>query len=365
METRSSNFHIDLIIEILSRLPVKSLMRFKCVCKSWYTLVKNPYLISKHFKDYNDDNTHLLTYDRNGGRINLFTGKTFADLSWIYLDHHMFNIEQIKGPFNGIFCLFQNYESIILWNPAIRELRKLRNCLRSSFQCATYHCNVGFGLDPVCNDYKLVLIRSVEDYERFQHEYLDVWLYNLRFDFWTQIEIDKLRDYCLLKWQDSTYLSGVCYWLAIRDRNLQKMCVISFNLSNEVFEEIQGPFSNHRFDKFVLGLYNNSLSLMHSVYRTSSICFDLWVMNGRCWTKQLTVGPLQGVTNTLGNWNNGDLLLQSGLFNLLLDDPNTQKIRDFDLLTYATVFHRYKESILTVKLDDHGFDIPWNILGVF
>lgn len=47
----------DVIVEILSRLPVKSLLRYRCACEFWYALIKSPRLISRHLKNYNDDNT--------------------------------------------------------------------------------------------------------------------------------------------------------------------------------------------------------------------------------------------------------------------------------------------------------------------
>ncbi|CAL0334630.1 unnamed protein product [Lupinus luteus] len=38
----------ELITEILSRVPVKFLIQFKCVCKSWKTLISNPEFAQKH-----------------------------------------------------------------------------------------------------------------------------------------------------------------------------------------------------------------------------------------------------------------------------------------------------------------------------
>ena len=83
----------------------------------------------------------------------------------------------------------------------------------------------------------------------------------------------------------------------------------------------------------------------------------------RYWSKELRVGG--GVEGLFGK-NNGDALLQSGLLNYLMlqQNPNTQKLRDFDFVNYANGFHRYKESLLTIKLDDQGFEIPWYVLGI-
>ncbi|MFQ6647093.1 hypothetical protein Gotur_020536 [Gossypium turneri] len=38
-----------LVMEILSKLPVKSLTRFNCVCKYWCSFFRTPHFISKHY----------------------------------------------------------------------------------------------------------------------------------------------------------------------------------------------------------------------------------------------------------------------------------------------------------------------------
>jgi hypothetical protein len=40
----------ELIIQILLRLPVKSLLRFKCVCKLWLTLISDAHFANSHFQ---------------------------------------------------------------------------------------------------------------------------------------------------------------------------------------------------------------------------------------------------------------------------------------------------------------------------
>ncbi|GAB2298454.1 hypothetical protein Dimus_032519 [Dionaea muscipula] len=48
----------DVVVEILARLPTKSLIRFKCVCKRWFSLIGSDYLATKQFSgariDHND-----------------------------------------------------------------------------------------------------------------------------------------------------------------------------------------------------------------------------------------------------------------------------------------------------------------------
>ncbi|XP_062009191.1 putative F-box protein At3g24700 isoform X3 [Rosa rugosa] len=45
----SESLDLDCVIDdILSRLPAKSLLRFRCVCKAWRALISDPYFIRKH-----------------------------------------------------------------------------------------------------------------------------------------------------------------------------------------------------------------------------------------------------------------------------------------------------------------------------
>ncbi|OEL25973.1 hypothetical protein BAE44_0013003 [Dichanthelium oligosanthes] len=41
-QSPAANLPHDLVVEILSRLPAKSLCRFKCVSRSWRTLISDP-----------------------------------------------------------------------------------------------------------------------------------------------------------------------------------------------------------------------------------------------------------------------------------------------------------------------------------
>ncbi|KAM7528085.1 hypothetical protein LguiB_031495 [Lonicera macranthoides] len=50
----NSNMPEDLLIDILARLPVKSLLRFKCVSKYWYALIGSPDFISNHYHNCNN-----------------------------------------------------------------------------------------------------------------------------------------------------------------------------------------------------------------------------------------------------------------------------------------------------------------------
>ena len=56
---------MELMTEILARVSVKSLLRFRRVCKSWHSLISSPDLAYLHLARYHnddDDNSPILTF---------------------------------------------------------------------------------------------------------------------------------------------------------------------------------------------------------------------------------------------------------------------------------------------------------------
>ena len=62
---------IDVVAELLARLQVQTMLNFRCICKSWNSLITSPRFVSLHLARYqnnNDaENTPILTYTCLGG----------------------------------------------------------------------------------------------------------------------------------------------------------------------------------------------------------------------------------------------------------------------------------------------------------
>ncbi|XAR49259.1 hypothetical protein NMG60_11032388 [Bertholletia excelsa] len=66
----------EILTEILSRLPVKTLIRFTSVCKSWYCLIKDPSFIMTHLNhssSYNTGNLLIVPAKLKLGRPNFYS----------------------------------------------------------------------------------------------------------------------------------------------------------------------------------------------------------------------------------------------------------------------------------------------------
>lgn len=367
MMTSSDELSEDTTIEILSRLAVKSLMRFRCVCKYWDVLVTNHDFVSKHLKNYNNDNTHLVVrYETivNSVRRNIlcfFLDETLKDLSYEELNPQSPLLGCSIGLYNGILCLIGQNNRIVLWNMATQESRILPKCKLAfpAYKNIEY-TKFGFGLDPISNDYKLISITGLwDEVADFLYEFSHIAIYNLITDSWTTINGNGLIPYHMDRLNDSTYMNGACYWLLQNNQQI----MLSFNMADEVFLELQRPFMTDPTTS-ILGINDDCLSLL--VLHDADKLFDVWVMKDNSWTKLFTVGPVPAVIWPLGFWKNGAFFVETINGELLLYDPSSHVLRDLQLRTVAFNVYGYKESLISVKRNDYfdASDIPWHVLGV-
>src|ERR1044072_8275998 len=119
----------EVIIEILMRLPVKSLVRFKCVCKSWFSLISDPHFASSHF-ELAAARTHRLLFLAQSGSdsetrsIDLDAASfsddhddsAFATIKLNFLLPPTF-IKSVVGSCRGFLFLDCN-TNLFLWNPS-------------------------------------------------------------------------------------------------------------------------------------------------------------------------------------------------------------------------------------------------------
>ncbi|KAL2513141.1 F-box/kelch-repeat protein [Abeliophyllum distichum] len=118
----------ELIFDIISRLSVKSLVQFRCICKSWLSLISSHEFAKTHLKISSEKN--------RGGPDSLAFGRCTEHGVTLYscnLDSLMHETKSINaveiyddtmvsslwmiGSINGLICLSVRPNEIFLWNP--------------------------------------------------------------------------------------------------------------------------------------------------------------------------------------------------------------------------------------------------------
>ncbi|XP_058223400.1 F-box protein At1g11270-like [Rhododendron vialii] len=233
----------DVLIDILTRLPVKSLLRSKCVCKNWHNLIQNPTFAQAHFRlqKLQDKGRIFLQYFNDIDAPSKYHYALFPDETLASDAYHDLDVLEtrgsagIDGPVNGLFCVFNFWDPFIIWNPAIREFRTLPFPGLPEFppNFDIVYSNTGFGLDKSNDDYKVVLIRCIDYRVKDMPIVNDVYVhvYSLSTNTWRRL--DGL-DYPSLEYlrrcrsEIGAYSDGVYYWWPGDG-------VLAFDMGNEVF----------------------------------------------------------------------------------------------------------------------------------
>uniref|UniRef100_A0A2N9I2J9 F-box domain-containing protein n=1 Tax=Fagus sylvatica TaxID=28930 RepID=A0A2N9I2J9_FAGSY len=147
----------EVILEILSRLPVKPLLCFRCVSKPWLALIDSPQFIKLHLKQSLKTTTNLSLILGDGY---LYSSDFDSLDTAIELDHPLKTPHyetEIVGSCNGLLCLSNKKEDVALWNPSTRKYRKLPvttlEFAPDGYDFCQYTVS-GFGYDETSDDYK-------------------------------------------------------------------------------------------------------------------------------------------------------------------------------------------------------------------
>ncbi|KAM3396597.1 hypothetical protein P3S68_000109 [Capsicum galapagoense] len=211
---QDSNLLAEMVAEILSRLPVKSILKFRCVSKSWLALISSPEFIKMHLRisGKKEDTQHILICNNP-----YFGDKSICKecpvRSLLYDSvAEVFDVNYptgkagdnrvIVGSCNGLVFLYHYSEYRVLWNPTTRMYKNLPHFrYRRWGKFPIYGFGYGYGNDEL-------------------HDYSPVYGFGY----------DELHDdYKILNTLDS-----------YRKMSLGKN-IISFDLANEKWEKMEKP----------------------------------------------------------------------------------------------------------------------------
>ncbi|RZC90922.1 hypothetical protein C5167_028759 [Papaver somniferum] len=378
-------FPEDIIVEILSRLPLRFLLQSRCVCKPWSILPNNnPKLIQVKKSSFSlmliDGERRLLSLDNNSLSSSLFDGidgrvkKIRCPL--ISLDCDLKNVNFV-GSCNGLFFLYR--EEIdhffswnpCLWNPSTHEFKYLP---RPGFPVNETRCILhrghGFGYDAKSDDYKCVRIFH---YSAESHSHIH--MYSFRSNTWELRYMPyalTTEDECF-RAPNGVFCNGALHWFTHGVKVL-----IAINMTGEGIREIPQPegvenFGNRRH----IDVLDGYLCILNSSFFTA---YEVWLMKDygmrESWTKvynipRLTL-ELEAQTyvymKKIECLKTGEVLLEvqygyTKTAALVLYDPKNETAKylklyknfgDYSIL--RSVSYRYVKSLVRLNSDSHVKD---------
>ncbi|KAK9676019.1 hypothetical protein RND81_11G048500 [Saponaria officinalis] len=372
-----------LVVEILSLLPIKSVLQLKSVNKFCYNIIKSPYFISKHLKHNNGRHNNCI--------IAQFVVTPGGDLetrmAWLNdeidedntIDNYMtLHNYCMCGPCDGLYyacCPRFRVGKRFLWNRALKQVKTLppiirKTCMPSNIEYFNENC--GFGFDPVTVDYKVVVIKGYRDStdellcpRSFWNYPQSVILYSLRNDSWNYLG-DLSKSYYLCRNSSYTFLNTSFYWLGSDDfYPFRYNIVIVVNLATEAIEEIRipktrikGSITQQTYAECLM-VYHSTIALI-TLYKDDG-CFDIWTLNERSWSKQLSVKLDSCVRNLLGYYCLHENMVLFGGMNgelvLYYLDLNESRALPVNSHGYCRIVSTHMESL--VPLNDQQFWLQW------
>ena len=261
LRRRKNDLPHDIVLNILTRLPAKSLIRFRCVCKTWDSLITTPYFISTHLNNLAHDNdndndngdgyiTHM-PWESNASNRAVCTvafDRTFDRISEIEVPFDFPTTPiQIVGSCNGLLCIAGTWGLdisdyvIYLWNPSIRKFKRLPDSCFGKLGFVT----LGFAYHSEKNDYKVLRISSYPMVTPPMPDEIEV--YTLSSDSWRRVGMS-LRanvmefNYCSLL--PFPLVSGALHWISRvveGEEERKSEVIVSFDVNSEEFRMLRIP----------------------------------------------------------------------------------------------------------------------------
>lgn len=361
---------IEIIIEILSRLPVKALGRFTTVSKSWYSHITSHMFINKHLKDYSISLSNK-SYSSGGGGSSSSSATPFSSVLLIpivlkELERHSYSMFSdstfdengsfkipmlyhwlenlyIGNSCNGIICFTDQKaffgRKVYLYNPVIRRMKLIsHNCFADlMFDRNKVFCKLGFGFCESANDYKVVRIHYVKDEESkmLGNVAPEVEVYSLNADNWRRI---KANVKCIVNYR-SVSCNGSIHWLARKQNGRIFDAIMSFDIAHELFCETDLPVLCHSLKDGTLLVFKGLLAIFKDGVSVREYegykCYELWVMReymvAKSWTKLFVLETKRSVVKAFGFTKSGQLVMQMHGDRLASWEPESNCVKHLEI----------------------------------
>ncbi|XP_074272289.1 F-box protein CPR1-like [Silene latifolia] len=310
----------EIIAEILSRLPVKSLCRFKSVSKPWNSLINSPNFIKLHISktlisENNHKNPNLIFCS-----VSFSTAAIAAHFRFTELHHPLLNfpdcdIVKILGSCNGVVCISPASRAYAcLYNPTIGTHHLLpptpsrfpepnrKPMPRNPYPKPEEHILIyGFGYDSVSDDYKLLRILEYSKNSVFVGS--EICLYSLKNNSWKFVVDDKYVNSAGLQFCNGTLFNESLHF--VQHDSETRPFIRCFNLRTETFSVMELPKVDENYYKFcfVMRQVGEYLSFFLLNYHDLDISgwhyrlvnADFWILKEATWVRLFSISDMSSI----------------------------------------------------------------------
>ncbi|XP_059434660.1 F-box protein At3g07870-like [Corylus avellana] len=363
----------EVLVKILSRLPTKSLIRFRCVSKTWHEIIGNPDFLYHSILTTTEENPNhpllLIKATENSiPRREVLSFLSYENLEFVSQTPLTPGLKLIASC-NDLLCLGSYFTSdVYVWNPTspsveLEPLPPLTHRLPYHVS-DVFGSGLGFGYDSRSNDFKVVRIRIIK-LPTFVHQTKRirsfVEVYSLSGGSWRVLDIDVFsgveNGWRVLLDLDAFFafenslrtvaLDGVFIWW------VPENIIAAFDFNNEVLRTTPLPdgcsLSNYRDENNTITLLNGHISLLaFSRSKMNAKCdLEIWVLLEfgvkESWTRLSKIGLSMDLERPLEFWKRGELFMVNSEGQLVLYDPFTHTKKNLQVYgierTFQIVLH--------------------------
>ncbi|XP_031389543.1 F-box/kelch-repeat protein At3g23880-like isoform X2 [Punica granatum] len=328
----------DILVQILTRIPARSVTQLKLTNKKWCALISHPLFVRAYAEHLRTDMraVRILKIDRFclQGASNVGPPQSIV---FEVFEGHSFDIEvtnlhdpishftptkiQVAGSCDGLIFFIRHcgmYHVLSLWNPSTKEVRDLPDDLNGTYKFGLSQrvpFGLGIGFDRQMDDYKIVRAACSQNEHGVKETVVDV--FTLKTNAWRRIH-DNPR---------------------------------------EKFREVPLPESNANTEFQGIGIIDGCL-VIYTVYWKRSGLFEAWAMKefgGRAsWAKLFSISGDRLPTPTkrlqLISLRNGKILLGLDRNEIVLYDiaeGSCQFLLDIGWSDFRYEFIVYVESLIS------------------
>ncbi|XP_057746787.1 F-box/kelch-repeat protein At3g23880-like [Arachis stenosperma] len=282
---------VELVEKILVWLPVKSLIRFRCVSKQWLSLISDSRFAILHYAAPTNKNTRLLYLSSEvpEARCVDLEASIRGDYALqLPLSCRHFSLS-ILGSCRGFILLRIHVHgaALLLWNPVTGSHRSVPYPVADpDVPCwmgfgSSNNLWGGLGYDESCDDY-LVVVGWGDG-----HEWRPHWEYfSIRTNSWKEIECGHLPPH-LVTIDCAVFCNGILYWLAVKNMEVN-FVIVAFDLAGKHLSMVSFPKSGG--SRRLLKLFAGCLGISYLNF-TEDQKIEIWVMKELSWTKLNVVLP--------------------------------------------------------------------------
>ncbi|KAK4425840.1 F-box/kelch-repeat protein [Sesamum alatum] len=241
----------EILIDIFSRLPPKSVGKCRCLAKIWRQQLSTPHFIKSHLtRKTRQENLILITPSHSIHSIS--TIKDDAISRKLELPG---NWTEVVGSCDGMVLLVNEDHEKFLVNPITLQQVQLPNSPQALNRMESFSMH-GFGYDSSSDDYKVVTLSYYDTDNEYEPDCVDTFVdvYSVKRGVWKRVNSSPY-DHAVPEPSPGAFVNGAIHWLASSREPGYPSVIAAFNLVDEVFDEIPAPSSvdvqNFVFNKLV------------------------------------------------------------------------------------------------------------------